>query len=293
MSKTNTNRLWSRRKLTELVRARLNPILNSPYKKFNLNWLQVKRYKHAAKNKQYVHKFTHDLKIHFTDPQAFLHSVEELFIEEIYRFNPDNDSPRILDCGAHIGMSALFFKKNYPGARITAFEPDTENFKIASQNINSWQFKDLEILPKAIWIHNDQISFQQSHNMSSAIQAQNTHPGESGNPPSNDIITVPCVRLRDLLNEPIDFLKLDIEGAEYEVLIDCDESIRNVKNFFIEYHGKYEDTWKLSEIFALLNRHGFVYYIKEAAEVYRKPFFEKSREHDFDVQLNIFCLRNP
>ena len=33
--------------------------------------------------------------------------------------------------------------------------------------------------------------------------------------------TVPCVRLRDLLNEEIDFLKIDIEGAEYEVLKDC------------------------------------------------------------------------
>ncbi len=293
MSKTNTNRLWSRRKLTELVSKRLNPILNSPYKKFNLSWFQVKRLKHAAKNKQYVHKFTKDLNIRFTDPQAFLHSVEELFIDEIYRFKPDNDHPRILDCGAHIGMSGLFFKHHYPGARITAFEPDTENYKIASQNFREWNLSGLEIVQKAVWIHNEQISFQQTHNMSSSIRAGNNHNEEEEKTSNQNLIVVPCVRLRDLLNEPIDFVKLDIEGAEYEVLMDCDETIRNVKNFFIEYHGKYEDSHKLSEIFSLLTRNGFVYYIKEAAEVYRMPFYETVREHDFDVQLNIFCMRKP
>ena len=52
--------------------------------------------------------------------------------------------------------------------------------------------------------------------------------------------TVTCVRLKDLLDDDIDFLKIDIEGAEYAVLKDCSDDLTNVKNLFVEYHGTYQ-----------------------------------------------------
>ena len=63
---------------------------------------------------------------------------------------------------------------------------------------------------------------------------------------------VRCVRLNDLLNEEIDFLKIDIEGAELPVLKDCSDNLKNVKNLFVEYHGKYDEMFKLNEILEIL-----------------------------------------
>jgi len=37
-------------------------------------------------------------------------------------------------------------------------------------------------------------------------------------------------------------LKIDIEGAEYDVLKDCEDSLENVKNIFVEYHSKKTDS---------------------------------------------------
>lgn len=286
MNAKNTNRLWSRKKFLEIIRKRFTPIIAPPFRKFNLSWWQVKHYKHAAKNKEYVHNFTKELSVRFTDPQAFLYSVRELFIEETYLFRPKNNQPRILDCGAHIGMSVLFFKHRYPGAIITAFEPDSANFKLANTNISNWKFQQVELVPKAIWIHNEEILFQQTHDMASNIVQS-----DSGDPQSADTVRIPCQRLKDLLNEEIDFLKLDIEGAEFEVIKDCADKLRMVQHIFLEYHGNYDEMHKLSTIFSILTDQGFTYYIKEAGTIYSRPFYDNQRLYAYDVQLNIFCIR--
>src|SRR5690348_10496292 len=59
----------------------------------------------------------------------------ELFLEACYFFQPETDSPIIFDCGSNIGMSLLFFKKLYPNARISAFEPDPYTFVILERNV--------------------------------------------------------------------------------------------------------------------------------------------------------------
>jgi hypothetical protein len=55
-------------------------------------------------------------------------------------------------------------------------------------------------------------------------------------PPGWTRYEVPCVRLRDYLVEPVDFLKMNIEGAEWEVLEDSADSLRKVREMVVEYH---------------------------------------------------------
>ncbi|NCU05929.1 MAG: FkbM family methyltransferase, partial [Chitinophagaceae bacterium] len=106
-------------------------------------------------------------------------------------------------------------------------------------------------------------------------------------------ITIEGKRLKDLLIKKIDFLKIDIEGAEYAVLKDIEPSLKNVQNLFVEYHGNYDQNKELTEIFSLLVKNGFNYYIKEATSIYDYPLTrEKKNATPFDVQLNIFCTRN-
>ena len=102
-------------------------------------------------------------------------------------------------------------------------------------------------------------------------------------------------RLKDFLNKKVDFLKIDIEGAEYAVIKDVQEMLFNVQNLFLEYHGSFNQNNELVDIFNILCNSGFQFYIKEATPVYRSPFFDafqKSEKRDWDIQLNIFCFRN-
>ena len=50
-------------------------------------------------------------KIHYFDGPGFLANIKELFVDNCYYFETSNPIPRIIDCGAYIGLSIVYFKK--------------------------------------------------------------------------------------------------------------------------------------------------------------------------------------
>ena len=267
------------------IRKRLDIFFYRPLSKFDISWFQEKLLKHANSGIEYSHLYKNRYKIIFKDPKAFLYSVKELFVEEIYKFKAKNDTPFIIDCGSYIGTSILFFKTQYPNSKILAFEPDNSNFKLLNKNINNWDLTNIEIQNAAIWIDNLGVNFIADGNMASKID-------ESNNTTQSENQKTKSVRLKDLLTEKVDFLKIDIEGAEYEVLIDCENNLSFVENLFIEYHGNYNEMHKLNKILNILIENNFKYYIKEAGVTYEHPFYDRENIYDFDVQLNIFAFKN-
>ena len=267
------------------IRKRLDIIFYRPFSKFDISWFQEKLLKHANSGIEYSHLYKNRYKIIFKDPKAFLYSVKELFVEEIYKFKAQDDTPYIIDCGSYIGTSILFFKTQYPNAKILSFEPDNSNFELLNNNIKNWDLKDIEIQNAAIWIDNLGVNFIADGNMASKID-------ESNNTAHNENQKTKSVRLKDLLTEKIDFLKIDIEGAEYEVLVDCESKLSFVENLFIEYHGNYNEMYKLNKILNILIENNFKYYIKEAGVTFEHPFYDRENIYDFDTQLNIFAFKN-
>lgn len=221
-----------------------------------------------------------DKKIKVNSPFWYLHGLEELFVEETYRFNSDSDTPRIVDCGANTGLSIIYLKKLFPKAKITAFEPDSNIFKLLQENLNEFGFNDVELINKAVWNKNSSIKFLASGAVGGRISENE----------DEKTVEIQTARLKDLLNEPIDFLKIDIEGAEFDVIDDCKDKLENVKNIFIEYHSEEKREQKLDEILKILKDAGFKYYIKEAWNNQPMPYVNK-RTNLFDLQLNIFGYR--
>lgn len=255
---------------------------NVEQKSTGLSWLQKKWLKHQDDQTVKEHQFR-NFKVAYKRPYELLHTYEELFQKELYRFNTISATPLILDCGANIGISTLYFKWAYPQARVVVFEPDTANFQLLSKNCTQNGLQQVELHQAAIWTNNGFISFDAKESEGSRIAESN----ESAH-------RVKCFRLADLLaaESNIDFLKMDIEGAEYEVLKDAATQLHKVQNFFLEYHGKASETYKLDEIFAILKEAGFAVYIKMAADNLNHPFVQKATGTIYDVQLNLFCYRN-
>jgi hypothetical protein len=52
--------------------------------------------------------------ISITSPKWHWHSLQEIFLEETYKFTSPKPDPVIIDCGANIGLSIIYFKKLYP-----------------------------------------------------------------------------------------------------------------------------------------------------------------------------------
>lgn len=210
----------------------------------------------------------------------YVHGLNEIFLDKTYQFNTEKESPLILDCGANIGLSTISFKRQYPNAKIFAFEADKEIAKILQLNLQSFGLDDVEIIPKAVWTANTTLSFKSD----GAVGGQIVNESEKG------VTKIEAVRLKDYLTTDVDFLKIDIEGVEYDILKDCSDSLLNVKNIFIEYHSFLKNEQKLDEILFILKKTGFKYYIKEAWNNMPNPYTDNRKSH-YDLQLNIFGYR--
>ncbi len=269
-------------RITSGALNRFKLLVANPYAPLGISGFDIKKLKHLSPGPE-RHISIRNHPLHYIAPQELVHGLKEIFVEEIYKqtFGP---KPYILDCGANIGLSVIYLKQIAPDAEIEAFEPDQQNFTLLSKNVKAFGLEQVTLHQKAIWNANEKLQFKSEGTMSSrmATAEENTH----------SFTEVTAVRLKDFLTRRVDFLKIDIEGAEYQVLKDIAAELQVVQNMFLEYHGSFAQNKELIEMFGWLNQAGFNIYIKEAAQVYDKPFYSQKRSTDtWDVQLNIFCSR--
>lgn len=218
----------------------------------------------------------------FHDGPSFVHTYRELFQGNIYQFNPYGDGRTILDCGANMGLSVLYFAINYPEHRIIAFEPDPSIFEILRENVDTFGLNNVTVLERAVWDKEETLTFFTDRGMGGRVE--NAYAGQQPR-------QVNTVRLKDFLTPDIAFLKIDIEGAEGVVLADCKEKLGMVDHIFFEYHNDITKPQALHELLKLVKDEGFHYYIKESF-TREKPFIDSRVVCEvFDMAINIFCYK--
>jgi FkbM family methyltransferase len=239
---------------------------------------RVADYKHFTVG--YAHVFEKPFKFHHGP--SFAESYIELFETEIYRFNPTAGSGIILDCGANMGLSVLYFSLNYPDHHIIAFEPDAEIFSILEENVKTFGLKNVTLHQKAVWTKTETLRFYTDGGMGGRIGNEYTH---------QEPKIIEAVPLLDFLTEDVDFLKIDIEGAEDTVLKYCGKNLQNADHIFFEYHNNVNSKQTLHELLALVESLGFHYYIKESA-TRKRPFVDTRLIcESFDMAINVFCYK--
>ena len=222
-------------------------------------------------------------KIFVPDTLSFIWQYKEIFADENYKFQTNSLNPVIYDCGANIGVSCLYFSRNFPNSKIKAFEADPNIAKILRENLAENNVKNIEVIDKAVWINNDSIEISLEGADGASIYSK------------SNVTKVSSLRLKELIEKEnkIDMLKMDIEGAEYEVLLDCRNSLSNVENIFIEYHSLANSNQNLSEILSILEKNNFRYFIKPVNDRV-SPFVNRTNKSNpaMDLQLNIYAYKN-
>jgi FkbM family methyltransferase len=221
-------------------------------------------------------------RIRVPDCLSFLWQFKEIFAEESYCFRAGTESPVIYDCGANVGLGCLYFKRLYPAARITAFEADPGVAALLAENLRQNGFADIDIVAKAVWKENTTLAFASEGADGGSVVA--------GKPTTR----IPAVRLKEYLDRAgrVDLLKMDIEGAEADVLEDCRGSLGGVQHLFVEYHAYTGQPQRLDALLGVLGESGFRYFIRSEADRAR-PFVNRvnSGTPYMDLQLNIFAYR--
>ena len=258
-------------------------LFKSLFRKIGLDIRKYPRskYEYLLNYKRYDQKTVELLGLPFkiADVTSFYYSHREIFIDRIYEFKSNKKEPKIIDCGSNYGTSIVFFKNLFPNSHIVGIEPDPKIFKILQHNIELRNFKNVSLINKAISSKKESVKF-----FSEGADGGRMHKIDSLN--HHQIEALP---LDDLIDDEVDFLKMDIEGAETDVLSNSNK-INFVKEIFIEYHSFVDDRQKLDILLKFLKDNGFRFYIQTIFCSPRPLILTKS-QLGMDLQLNIFAKR--
>ncbi len=243
-------------------------------------------YENLLTEKRYTEKTINLLNIDFLIPDSvsFYHSFHEIFTQNIYKFKTNITAPLIVDCGSNCGTSIVYFKNLFPNSIIIGFEADYYIFCLLKKNIEKRKFKDVIINNNAIWKDETELQFF-SEGADGGRITNNTFKTKTVN-------LVKSVKLSSIIKDKhVDMLKIDIEGAETEVLLECEQFLCNVENIFIEYHSFNDSDQTLDVILKILKNNGFRYQIHHQFSS-PNPFISTKLQLGMDLQLNIFGYKN-
>jgi len=189
-----------------------------------------------------------------------------------------------VDCGANIGLATLYWKKRYPRAEVVAVEADPAIYAYLVDNLARSGVTGVRALNQAVWHSAGELVFA----------SQGADGGRligDASATSARTIRVPAVPLHELLGDgPVDLLKMDIEGAECDVLAGQDAALARVKRVFVEYHSYVKNPQRLDELLALFRRSGFRVQIHPEL-ISPRPFVTRPDDDGMDHRLNIYAWR--
>jgi len=159
--------------------------------------------------------------------------LKQVFVERQYDYPLPISPGVIVDAGANIGLSAIFFANRYPDALILAIEPEDSNFQLLQQN--TAPYPQIRALKAALWQKNQQIRLIDPKDGNDGFRTKEET--------MNDDVCLGYVRgmtLDAIMAEKalrfIDVLKIDVEGAEKEVFENSSNWIDRVRIIIAELH---------------------------------------------------------
>jgi FkbM family methyltransferase len=155
----------------------------------------------------------------------------------------------VLDLGANVGFTAADLAARFPTASVVAVEMDPSNHRQAQKNTFAFGER-VRCISAAVWVHEDGVSYitDRNHDAFAVVVGDSTGPVRS----------VPSLTIDHLINmlpdKRVDFLKMDVEGAE-TVLLQPEHSawLARVRSLNVEVH----DSTALPRLRDLLVSAGF------------------------------------
>ena len=231
-----------------------------------------------------------DWKLTYVDAPALVAIFEIAVVKRWHDFIAKREDPLILDCGANIGVTVLHFKHLYPKATIVAFEPDKEICKVLRKNLTENAAQDVEVVEAAVWTTTGQHSFVSEGADGSRLAGE-----ELDSLAVYKRYEARTVRLAEYLDKGhVDFIKLDIEGAETEVILDCADRLRNVDSMVIEFHLMNNSPQSIASLFQTLSDVGFnvaVNCYPPRVDLTRRPTRKSAGDLCYDQYLDVCAWR--
>ena len=197
--------------------------------------------------------------------------INETWQENVYRIYEDQFSGEgiFVDIGANIGAVSIFVD-SFNGNRgynnkikVYAVEPEPHNLSLLNQNIQNNLVKNITIVDKAVWHEEKMVSISDRGGNSSIVNLENENKSE--------VLAITMENLFSMYNiKEVDVMKIDIEGAEFDLLINTPaETLAKINRLVLEFDKSFDGSFgrmieKLAkqfgiEILGSPERGGYVY----------------------------------
>jgi FkbM family methyltransferase len=162
-------------------------------------------------------------------------TFSEVFMAGQYDLPVDDLAPaHILDLGANVGYASVCFASRWPKARILALEPSSQNFALLQRNLAPWP--SVTALQGAVWSHAGTVRIANPDDDANAFR-MGERAGTAGEGEDIPAFTVPQLMAK-LGCTRVNLLKMDVEGAEAEILRGHPDWLDAVDVLVIELHDR-------------------------------------------------------
>jgi len=162
--------------------------------------------------------------------------IKETCLDRDYESNatPIQNGWTIIDIGAGLGDFAISIAYEHQGCQVYAYEPFPESFRLLEENIRLNSTSNVLAFSIAVGAQSGEMTLFAT---GEAVQHTTTNASRQA-----DTISVQGLCLDDVLEgnaiEVCDFLKMDCEGGEFDILLNASEAtLQKVKNICLEYHN--------------------------------------------------------
>lgn len=174
------------------------------------------------------------LDLYFRGKTSDMKCIYQIFVEDQYPALDMPSSPNVIDLGAYAGYFAMLTHIRHPSSRICCVEPDAENFELLQKNVGD--------LPGVTCIR---AAAGGSAGAVRAVNPNSPHWARKFSPGDGDGGDIEQVTIPDLMDrsgfDTLDILKIDIEGAEGELIGSASDWLHHVRFMIIEIHP---NQWK-------------------------------------------------
>lgn len=223
----------------------------------------------------------------FSDRRILPILIEEILGHHEYFAETTMAEPRILDCGGNFGLATYYFRRIWPTARIEVFEPNPALAEIIRFNVSRNDFSDIAVHQSAISDHDGEDDFFVSAREDAASSLYADRAASEAKK-----IRVKTVALKDLLDEPVALLKLDIEGAEAAALKGAGKALRQCETIICETHAV-NGRNTLLDVLGTLDDAGFEWAVGRSLWDERGDRFRFVRTVASDRSYCVFARRKP